>query len=107
MAINNLIDVILVTGEKVSKKSRSAFCLKPFTTSLALNLSIDPSGFKFFLRTHLQPMVLQPGGRSTNFQVLLEIRDSISSFTAFFQNIASGDVKASFKFWGFSSMLKT
>ena len=48
IAINNLIDVILVSGEKVSKKSRSAFCLKPFATSLALNLSIDPSGFNFF-----------------------------------------------------------
>ena len=67
MTINNLIDVILVTGENVSKKSRSAFYLKPFATSLALNLSIDPSSFKFFLRTHLQPTVLQPGGRSTNF----------------------------------------
>ena len=52
-------------------------------------------------------MVLQPGGRSTNFQILLEIRDSTSSFTTSFQNIASGDVKTSFKFWGFSSMLKT
>ena len=77
VAINNLIDVILVTGENISKKSRWAFCLKPFATSLALNLSIDPFGFNFFLRTHLQPMVLQLGGRSTNFQVLLEIRDHL------------------------------
>ena len=101
IAIKNLIDVILVIGENVSKKSRSAFCLKPFTTSLALNLSIDPYSFNFFLRTHLQPMVLQPSRRSTNYQVLLEIRDSISSFITSFQNIASGGVKASFKFWGF------
>ena len=67
IAIKNLIDVILVIGENVSKKSRSAFCLKPFAISLVLNLSIDPSGFNFFQRTHLQPMVLQPSGRSTNF----------------------------------------
>jgi hypothetical protein len=84
------MDVILVTGEKVSKKSSLAFCLKPFATSLALNLSILPSSLSFFLRTHLQPMVLQPGGNSTNFQVLLEIKESISSFIASFQNIASG-----------------
>ena len=107
IAIENLIDVILVIGENVSKKSRSAFCLKPFTTSLALNLSIDPYSFNFFLRTHLQPMVLQLGGRSTNFQVLLEIRDFISSFIASFWNIASSDVKTYSKFWGFFSMLKT
>jgi hypothetical protein len=42
------MDEILVTGEKVSKKSRSAFCLKPFATSLALNLSIVPSELKLF-----------------------------------------------------------
>ena len=100
------MDVILVIGEKVSKKLRSVFCLKPFVTSLALNLPINASSFNSFLRTHLQLMVLQSGGRSTNLQVLLEIRDSISSFTVSFQNIASGDVKASFKFWGFSSILK-
>ena len=75
IAIKNLIDVILVIGENVSKKSRLTFCLKPFATSLALKFSIDPSSFNFFLRTHLQPMVLQPRGRSTNFQVLLEIKD--------------------------------
>ena len=62
------MDVILVTGEKVSKNSRPSSCLKPFATSLAL-LSIDPSGFNFFRKTHLQPIVLQPGGKSTNFQV--------------------------------------
>ena len=69
------MDVILVTGEKVSKNSRPSSCLKPFATSLALYLSIEPSGFNFFLKTHLQPIVLQPGGKSTNFEVLLEFRD--------------------------------
>ena len=71
------MDVILVTGEKVSKNSRPSSCLKPFATGLALYLSIDPSGFNFLLKTHLEPIVLQPGGKSTNFQVLLEIRDLI------------------------------
>ena len=57
IAISNLMDVILVTGEKVSKKSTSTFGLKSFATSLALNVSIVPSGLSFFLRTHLQPIV--------------------------------------------------
>ena len=91
------MDVILVTGEKVSKNSRPSSCLKPFATSLALYLSIEPSGFNFFLKTHLQPIVLQPGGKSTNFQVLLEIRDFISSSTASFQKIESCEDNASFK----------
>ena len=55
------MDVILVTGEKVSKKSMFSFCLEPFATSRALYLSIAPSGFNFFLNTHLQPIDLQPG----------------------------------------------
>ena len=80
------------------KQNKIIFGLKPFATSLDLNLSIDPSSFNFFLRTHLQPMVLQSDRRSTNFQVLLEISDFISSLTVSFQNIASGDVKTSFKF---------
>jgi hypothetical protein len=42
-------------------------------------------------------MVLQPGGNSTNFQLLLEIKDSISSILASFQNMASGDAKSSLK----------
>ncbi|CAL5385896.1 unnamed protein product [Camellia sinensis] len=60
-AINSLMDVTLVTGEKVSKKSRSTCCLKPLATSLALYLSIVPSGLSFLRRTHLHPIVLQPG----------------------------------------------
>ena len=42
-------------------------------------------------------MVLQPGGNSTNFQLLLEIKDSISSILASFQNMVSGDTKSSLK----------
>ena len=99
------MDVILVTGEKVSKKSRLPFCLKPFATSLVLNFSTVPSGWSFFFRTHLQPMVVQPDGNSSNFQVLLEISESISSYKASFQNTESVDVKASCKVIGFSSAL--
>ena len=61
------MDVILVTGENVSKKSISSFCLKPLATSLASNFSIVPSGFNFLLSIHLHPIVLQPGGKSTSF----------------------------------------
>ena len=101
------MDVILVTGEKVSKNSRPSSCLKPLATSLSLYLSTDPSDFKFLHKTYLHPIVLQPGGKSTSFQVLLEISDSISSFTASFQKIASCEDKASFKVRGSSPMLKT
>ena len=46
-------------------------------------------------------MALQSSVRSTNFQILLEIRVSISLFTVSFQNIASSDVKASLNFEDF------
>ena len=101
------MDVILVIGEKVSKNYRPSSCLKPFATSLALNLPIEPSGFNFLLKTHLQPIVLQPGGKSTNFQVLSEIRDFISSFTSSFQKIESCEDNASFKVRGSFSTLNT
>ena len=101
------MDVILVTREKVSKNSRPSSYLKPFATILAVYLSIDPSGFNFFRKTHLQPIVLQPGGKTANFQVLLEIRDSISSFTTYFQKIESCEDNASFKVRGSFSTLNT
>ena len=101
------MDLTLVTGENVSKKSRSACCLKPFATSLTLYLSIVPSGLSFFLKTHLQPIVLQPGGKSTNAKVLLDNNDYISSFTVSFQKPEAGDAKASCKVNGVSSALKT
>ena len=101
------MDVILVTEEKVSKNYRHSSCLKPFATSLALYLSIEPSGFNFFLKTHLQPIVLQPGGKSTNFHVFLDIRDSILSFTVSFQKIESCEDNASFKVRGSFSTLNT
>lgn len=56
------MDVILITGEKVSKNSRPSSCLKPFSTSLALYFSTDSSDFNFLRKTHLHPIVLQPGG---------------------------------------------
>ena len=49
MDINTLIEVILVTREKVSKKSMFFVRLNPFATNLALYLSADPSGLSFFL----------------------------------------------------------
>ena len=79
------------------KKSISSFCLKPLTTSLVLNFSIVLSGFNFFLSTHLHPIVLQPRGKSTSFQVLLEIRESISSLMASFQKSESVEDKAASK----------
>ena len=70
---------------------------KPLATSLALNFSINPSGFNFLLSTHLHPIVLQPRGKSTSFQVLLDIIEFISSLMASFQKPESGEDKASSK----------
>ena len=51
---NTQIEVTLVIGEKVSKKSMFSLCLKPLANSLALNYcSIR---FEFFFRIHLQPI---------------------------------------------------
>ena len=50
------------TKECVSKKSTPFTCLKSITTSLALNLSIDPLVLSFFWKIHLQPILLQPEG---------------------------------------------
>jgi hypothetical protein len=46
--IKTQIEEILVTSENISKKSIFYFRVKPFTTNLALYLSIEPSG-KYFL----------------------------------------------------------
>ena len=51
-----------------------------------------------------QKLWLTIGGKSTNFHVLLEISESI---TTSFQNTQSGDNKTSFNVRGFSSTLKT
>src|SRR3954466_6385009 len=83
------MDVILVTGEKVSQKSTFSRCLKPLATRRALYLSIVPSGFSFFFKTHLQLIGLHPGGKSTKFQVLLDSRDSTSLFIASCHKYAS------------------
>ena len=105
--INNLMDVILVIEEKLSKKINISFLFKIFCNKFCFKFIYCAIRFKLFLRTHLQPIVLQPGGNSTKFHVLLEISESISSFTTSFQNITSGDNKATCKVRGFSSTLKT
>ena len=94
-----------MTGEKVSKKSMFSLCLKPLATRRALYLSIVPSGFSFFFKIHLQPIGLQPGGKSTKCQVLLVSRDYISSLIASCHKSASRDDKASWRFIGSSSTL--
>ncbi|GJV99969.1 putative reverse transcriptase domain-containing protein [Tanacetum coccineum] len=58
----HLIVTILATGAKVSLKSMPSFWLKPFATSLALNLSILPFALNLILNTHLEPMGVLPGG---------------------------------------------
>src|SRR4051812_41042458 len=80
-----LIEEILATGEYVSKKSIPFCWVKPLATSLASYLSTVPSGRSFFLKTHLQPTSLHPGGRSVRIQALLVIMDLISLSMASFQ----------------------
>ena len=62
--INTRMDVILVTCEKLSKKCIFSFYLKPLATDRPLYLLTVPSGFNFPLNTHLQPIDLQPEGKS-------------------------------------------
>ena len=50
------------------KGTRKAYCKK---TLIALNLSIVPSTFIFLLKIHLQPIGLDPGGKSASIQVRL------------------------------------
>lgn len=57
------MDATLVTEEKVSKKSIFSLCLKSLDTKRALYISIVPSVFSFFFKTHLQPIDFQPGGK--------------------------------------------
>src|SRR3954467_8412603 len=90
-----LIEEILATGEYRSKKSISFCWVKPLVTSLALYLSTVPSGRSFFLKTHLQPTGLHPGGRSVRIQVLFAIMDSISLSMASFQKGDSEEFIAS------------
>src|ERR1044071_6414593 len=84
----------------VSKKSRPSFCLNPCTTSLALCFSIVPSVFNFLLKIHLHPSALHLCGRSTSSHVWFCIMESISLFTAFFHEGASGVDMASLNVFG-------
>ena len=69
----------------MSKKLIPFCCVKPLTTNLALYLSTVPSGRSFFLKIHLQPTDLHPGGRSVRIQVLSSIMDLISLLMTSFQ----------------------
>ena len=91
-----------MTGEEVSKKSMFSLSLKHLTTNLAL--STDPSGLNCFLKTYLQSIALQLGGKSTRCQVLLDSRESISSLMAFCHKLASTEDKASVRSFGFSTL---
>ena len=64
--MNTLIEMIIVTREKVSKKSIFSLCLKPLTTCMALYLFIVPSCMHFFPRIHLHPITLEQEGKSIN-----------------------------------------
>ena len=94
-----------MTSENVSKKFTFSLCLNSLATSCALYFSLVPLGYNFFLRIHLQPIVLYlgghlkpillyPEGKSTKCQILFDSRDSISSSIAFCHMLASTNDKA-------------
>lgn len=58
-------DSFLTVGANVSEKSMTGTCEKPCTTSLALNLATDPSGWYLTLKTYFDPIVFQSGGSSS------------------------------------------
>ena len=68
----------LTTREKILEKSKPTAWLKPFATSLALYLFIEPDAFSFTLNTHLQPIGFLPGGKETRSQVWFFIKASYS-----------------------------
>ena len=61
-----------------------------FATNLAFYFSIDPSGWYFFLKIHLQPIDFAPLGKSTTVQVLFFLTESISVLVAFSKCFALG-----------------
>ena len=61
------------------------FLVKPLATNIALYFSIDPSGWYFFLKIHLQPMSFTPLGRSTKVHVLFFLIESSSVLMALSQ----------------------
>ena len=76
------------------------FWENPFATNLALYFSIDPSGWYFFLKIHLQPIGFAPLGTFTKVQVLFFLIESISVLMALSQCLASGALIASEKLNG-------
>ncbi|KAK2449675.1 putative mitochondrial protein [Trifolium repens] len=79
----------------VGCESIFSLCLKPLATRQALYFSTVPSGFSFFFKIHLQPIGLQPRGKSTKCHVSLDSRESMSSLIASCHRSASIDDKAS------------
>jgi len=72
------------------------FWVKPFATNLALYLSMDPSGWYFFLKDP----GFAPLEKSTKVQVLFFWIDSISVLMALSHYFASGTLVASRKLVG-------
>ena len=69
-----LIVVAFTTRLNVSLKSKRGLWVNPFATKRVLCLCMDPSGFFFNLKIHLQPMTLWLGGKGTSDHVLLQRR---------------------------------
>ena len=71
------------------------FLVKPFATNLALYFSMDPLGWHFFLKIHLQPISFTPLDRSTKVHVLFFLIESSSVLMALSQCLTSGALKIS------------
>ena len=84
-AITVRIVVCLTTGLNVSVKSSPSYWWNQFATKRALYLSIDPSGSRLILKTHLFGKMFIRGRVGTNDHVPLSYKASNSAPIAFLQ----------------------
>ena len=75
----NRIVVGLITGLKVSSKSKPGICVYPCATRRALYLSMDPSSLNLVRYTHFDPTMFVFTGLGTKLHVLFCWRASSSS----------------------------
>ena len=77
----------LTVGANVCSKSTPWTCENPRATSLALNLSSEPSKWYLTLNTHLLVTIFASFGGKTVSQVLFNIKAIISAAMAFFHSL--------------------
>ena len=99
----HLILINLAMRIKVPLKSTPATRQYSFATNRALYLIISPNASFLLRNTHLHPTLLQSFGRIINFDVLLAMNKSYSSYITASHLLASLDLNALHKFKGSSN----